>query len=219
MQTGKPEYNISLESITHVSVLSDRIPLWREGKIEGAVAIFRNRTEVTKLAQDLTGIQHIVEALRTYTHEFTNKLHVILGLIQLGENQRAEEYILRITASEAQSIDYIRERIQDPHRGRPAGGQGLPGCGAGHPFTLTPASTLHGDNPYLPAMGMITVLGNLIENAFDALLAPAWGASEVTVSIREGQHGLVISVDDTGPGMTEEVRAHIFDKGFSTKGG
>ncbi len=39
-------------------------------------------------------------------------------------------------------------------------------------FTLTPASTLHGDNPYLPAMGMITVLGNLIENAFDALLGP-----------------------------------------------
>ena len=85
-------------------------------------------------------------------------------------------------------------------------------------FTLTPASTLHGDNPYLPAMGMITVLGNLIENAFDALLgAPPGEASEVTVSIREGQHGLVISVDDTGPGMTEEVRAHIFDKGFSTK--
>ena len=86
-------------------------------------------------------------------------------------------------------------------------------------FTLPPASTLHGDNPYLPAMGMITVLGNLIENAFDALLgAPPGEASEVTVSIREGQHGLVISVDDTGPGMTEEVRAHIFDKGFSTKG-
>ena len=219
MQTGKPEYNISLESITHVSVLSDRIPLWREGKIEGAVAIFRNRTEVTKLAQDLTGIQHIVEALRTYTHEFTNKLHVILGLIQLGENQRAEEYILRITASRAQSIDYIRERIQDPTVAALLVGKAYRAAELDIRFTLTPASTLHGDNPYLPAMGMITVLGNLIENAFDALLgAPPGEASEVTVSIREGQHGLVISVDDTGPGMTEEVRAHIFDKGFSTKG-
>ena len=94
------------------------------------MAIFRNRTEVTKLAQDLTGIQHIVEALRTYTHEFTNKLHVILGLIQLGENQRAEEYILRITASRAQSIDYIRERIQDPTVAALLVGKAYRGCGS-----------------------------------------------------------------------------------------
>ena len=57
MQTGKSEYNISLESIKHVSVISDRMPLWRDGEIEGAIAIFRNRTEVTRLAQDLTGVQ------------------------------------------------------------------------------------------------------------------------------------------------------------------
>ena len=107
MRTGLPEYNISLESITHVSVLSDRIPLWHNGKIEGAVAIFRNRTEVTKLAQDLTGVQHIVEALRAYTHEFTNKLHVILGLLQLGDIQHAEAYVLRITETRASSATSV----------------------------------------------------------------------------------------------------------------
>ena len=219
MQTGKPEYNISLESITHVSVLSDRIPLWRDGQIEGAVAIFRNRTEVTKLAQDLTGVQHIVEALRAYTHEFTNKLHVILGFIQLGETQRAEDYILHITASRSQSIDYIRERIQEPTVAALLIGKAYRAAELDVRFTLDPASSLHGDSQYLPAMGLVTVLGNLIENAFEALLgAPPGGASEVTVSIREGRHGLLVSVDDTGPGMTDEVRAHIFDKGFSTKG-
>ena len=88
MRTRKAEYNISLKSITHVSVISDRLPLLNEGKVEGAIAIFRNRTEVTKLAQDLTGVQHIVEALRANTHEFTNKLHVILGLLQLGETEK-----------------------------------------------------------------------------------------------------------------------------------
>ena len=160
-----------------------------------------------------------MEALRTYTHEFTNKLHVILGLIQLGENQRAEEYILRITASRAQSIDYIRERIQDPTVAALLVGKAYRAAELDIRFTLTPPAPSTGTTPYLPAMGMITVLGNLIENAFDALLgAPPGEASEVTVSIREGQHGLVISVDDTGPGMTEEVRAHIFDKGFSTRG-
>ena len=111
---------------------------------------------------------------------------MILGLIQLGENQRAEEYILRITASRAQSIDYIRERIQDPTVAALLVGKAYRAAELDIRFTLTPASTLHGDNPYLPAMGMITVLGNLIENAFDALLgAPPGEASEVTVSIRE----------------------------------
>lgn len=114
LQTGKSEYNIGLESIKHVSVISDRMPLWRDGKVEGVIAIFRNRTEVTRLAQDLTGVQHIVGALRAYTHEFTNKLHVILGLLQLGEGKQAEEYVLHLTQTRAHSIGYISERIREP---------------------------------------------------------------------------------------------------------
>lgn len=219
MRTGLPEYNISLESITHVSVLSDRIPLWHNGKIEGAVAIFRNRTEVTKLAQDLTGVQHIVEALRAYTHEFTNKLHVLLGLLQLGDIQHAEAYVLRITETRAQSIGYISDRIQDPSVAALLIGKAYRAAELDILFTLDPASTLHGNGQYLPVTGLITVLGNLIENSFDAMRgAPADVPSEVTVSIREGAHGLLLSVDDTGPGMTEEVKQHIFERGFSTKG-
>ena len=174
MRTGLPEYNISLESITHVSVLSDRIPLWHNGKIEGAVAIFRNRTEVTKLAQDLTGVQHIVEALRAYTHEFTNKLHVILGLLQLGDIQHAEAYVLRITETRAQSIGYISDRIQDPSVAALLIGKAYRAAELDILFTLDPASTLHGNGQYLPVTGLITVLGNLIENSFDAMRgAPA----------------------------------------------
>ena len=109
MRTGLPEYNISLESITHVSVLSDRIPLWHNGKIEGAVAIFRNRTEVTKLAQDLTGVQHIVEALRAYTHEFTNKqnlmneLNKIRRVIDREGESSSKEVLLVLDATTGQN--------------------------------------------------------------------------------------------------------------------
>ena len=86
-------------------------------------------------------------------------------------------------------------------------------------FTLDPASALQGSGQFLPLSGLITVLGNLIENAFDALQgAPSDVPSEVTVSIREGARGLLLSVDDTGPGMTQEGQQHIFARGFSTKG-
>lgn len=219
MRTGLPEYNISLESITHVSILSDRLPLWREGRVEGAVAIFRNRTEVTQLAQDLTGVRHIVEALRAYTHEFTNKLHVILGLLQLGDVQRAEEYVLRITESRTQSMEYIGDRIRDPSIAALLIGKAYRAAELDIRFTLDPASTLSSNGQFLPISELITVLGNLIENAFDALRAmPTDLPSEVTVSIREGAHGLLLSVDDTGPGIPEEVKPHIFQRGFSTKG-
>lgn len=219
MRTGKTEYNISLESITHVSVISDRIPLRRDNQIEGAVAIFRNRTEVTRLAQDLTGVQHILEALRAYTHEFTNKLHVILGLLQLKEYDRAEEYVLRITQTRAQSIDYIKDRIHDPTIAALLIGKAYRAAELDIRFSLDPASILYGNGQFMPVTAMITVLGNLIENAFDAMRgAPADVPSEVTVSIREDSRGLLLSVDDTGPGMTEEVKEHLFQRGFSTKG-
>ena len=206
MQTGKSEYNISLESIKHVSVISDRMPLWRDGEIEGAIAIFRNRTEVTRLA-------------RAYTHEFTNKLHVILGLLQLGENRQAEEYVLRLTKTRAHSISYISERIQEPSVAALLIGKSYRAAELGIRFVLDPASELRGDGQYLPASSLITILGNLTENAFDALRsAPENAQKEVTVSIREGEHGMLLSVDDSGTGMAAPQLDRIFERGFSTKG-
>ena len=72
---------------------------------------------------------------------------------------------------------------------------------------------------YLPADSIITILGNLIENAFDALAdAPADILHEVTVSLCESDHGLILSVDDNGPGMEEAMRARLFHRGATTKG-
>lgn len=219
MQTGCPEYNVSLESIKHVAILSDRIPLWRNGKIEGAVAIFRNRTEVIQLAQDLTGVRHILDALRSYTHEFTNKLHVILGLLQLGEIKQAEDYVLQITQTRAQSISFISDRIHEPSIAALLIGKAYRAAELGIRFVITPSSHLGVDNRYMPAGGLVTVIGNLTENAFDALRnVPQYAPREVTVSIQDGEHGLLISVDDTGPGMPQEMVQRIFERGYSTKG-
>lgn len=219
METGCAEYNVNLESIKHIAVLSDRIPLWRNGKIEGAVAIFRNRTEVIQLAQDLTGVRHILEALRSYTHEFTNKLHVILGLLQLGEIKQAEDYVLQITQTRAQSISFISDRIHEPSIAALLIGKAYRAAELGIRFVLTSSSQLRVDNRYMPAGGLVTVIGNLTENAFDALRnVPDSVPREVTVSIQDGEHGLLISVDDTGPGMPPETVRHIFERGYSTKG-
>ena len=192
------------------------MPLWRDGKVEGVIAIFRNRTEVTRLAQDLTGVQHIVGALRAYTHEFTNKLHVILGLLQLGEDKQAEEYVLHLTQTRAHSIGYISERIREPSVAALLIGKVYRAAELGIRFVLDPASELHGEGRYLPASSLITILGNLIENAFDALRnAPETAQKEVTVSIREGEHGMLISVDDSGAGIAVPISWTAFSSAAS----
>ena len=219
LRTQKAEYNVSLESLRHVRILSDRMPVWRDGRIVGAVAIFRNRTEVAHLARELTGVQHIVEAMRAYTHEFMNKLHVILGLLQLGEAQRAEEYVLQLTQTRALSTRQISACIAEPSVAALLIGKSCRAAELGVRLTLDPASHLGADPRCLPAPAMITVLGNLIENAFDAFAqTPGRALHEVSVSVREGEQGLILSVDDNACGMSDEVRRHLFARGATSKG-
>ena len=219
LRTQKAEYNVSLESLRHVRILSDRMPVWRDGRIVGAVAIFRNRTEVARLARELTGVQHIVEAMRAYTHEFMNKLHVILGLLQLGEAQRAEEYVLQLTQTRALSTRQISACIAEPSVAALLIGKSCRAAELGVRLTLDPASHLGADPRCLPAPAMITVLGNLIENAFDAFAqTPGRTLHEVSVSVREGEQGLILSVDDNACGMGDEVRRHLFERGATSKG-
>ena len=219
LRTQKAEYNVSLESLRHVRILSDRMPVWRDGRIVGAVAIFRNRTEVARLARELTGVQHIVEAMRAYTHEFMNKLHVILGLLQLGEAQRAEEYVLQLTQTRALSTRQISACIAEPSVAALLIGKSCRAAELGVRLTLDPASHLGADPSCLPAPAMITVLGNLIENAFDAFAqTPGRALHEVSVSVREGEQGLILSVDDNACGMGDEVRRHLFERGATSKG-
>lgn len=219
LRTQKAEYNVSLESLRHVRILSDRMPVWRDGRIVGAVAIFRNRTEVARLARELTGVQHIVEAMRAYTHEFMNKLHVILGLLQLGEAKRAEEYVLQLTQTRALSTRQISACIAEPSVAALLIGKSCRAAELGVRLTLDPASHLDADPRCLPAPAMITVLGNLIENAFDAFAqTPGRALHEVSVSVREGEQGLILSVDDNACGMSDEVRRHLFERGATSKG-
>ena len=93
LHTGEKEFNVRLKSRKDEDILSNRIPLIEDGQTVGAVSIFRNRTEYTKLMEDLTGVRYMVESMRANNHDFTNKLHVILGLIQMGNYEEAEKYI------------------------------------------------------------------------------------------------------------------------------
>ena len=217
-RTGKPEYNVPMSSLGDVRVLSDRMPIRENGAVVGAVGIFRDRTQVTRLAEDLTGVRHMVEAMRSYTHEFMNKLHVILGLLQIGETARAEAYILDVTSIQRRAVGRIMDRIGDPSVAALLVGKTSRCAELGIRLTLDERSHLGREAGFLPPDAYVTLLGNLIENAVEVLNTPIRDPKEITVSIREEEEDLYLCVEDTGPGISAEAMEYIFQKGYSTKG-
>lgn len=218
LNTGKPEYNVSMKSLPDVRVLSDRLPIWENGQIAGAVGIFRNRTEVTRLADDLTGVRHMVDAMRAYTHEFMNKLHVILGLLQIGQTERAQQYIMDTTRIQQEAVSRIMHQIQEPSVAALLVGKTSRANELGIRLTLDRESCLTAENPCLPPEACVTILGNLVENAIESLNQSRCGVKEVSVSIREESSGLLLCVEDTGPGISAALQKTLFQPGSTTKG-
>lgn len=219
--TGQPEYNVDMVSMAsqrQVRVLSDRMPIRENGRVVGAVAIFRNRTELTRLAEDLTGVRHMVDAMRAYTHEFMNKLHVILGLLQIGETERAEQYIMDTTRIQHEAVSRIMAQIEDPSAAALLVGKTSRAAERGIQLILEPGSHLSGGERYLPSAAYVTILGNLIENAIDSLNQGVRGEKEIRVTIREDEQGLLLCVEDTGPGIPPELQSDLFRRGVSSKG-
>lgn len=217
--TGKPEYNVHLSHVPSLrSALSDRMPILEQGKVVGAVAIFRDRSEATALAEELTGVRHLVEAMRAYTHEFINKLHTILGMIQLDQIEQAEQYILDISQVHHQSVSRVMNQIHDTAVSALLVGKTSRAAELGIHLQIDPKSALSGDERFLPSGVLVTILGNLIENATECLNRSSWKVREINVSIREKDDHLLLCVEDTGPGIVPELLPYIFEPNVSTKG-
>lgn len=183
----------------------------------GAMAVLRDRTEVNELAEELTGVQHIIAALRATTHEHKNKLHVIMGLLQMGDTQSAMDYISSTSDYNYQSITHIYDRIENRTIAALLCGKQNRARELDITFSLQNDSHLDSHNDFLAVGDMVTIIGNLIENAFDAL-KDYDGIREVSVFIQNTDQGITIIVDDTGPGMPDSVIEQIYAGHFTSKG-
>ena len=168
--------------------------------------------------EDLSGVKYLVESMRANNHDFTNKLHVILGLIQMGRTNEACEYITNITSIQQTVIHSIVKNIDDPSVAALLIGKDSRAAELNIKFTLEGGSRLSRNDISLPSGDLITIIGNLTENAMDSLNEKNELPKELTVGIFTKPHAMIITVDDTGNGISEENREKIFENGFSTKG-
>jgi two-component system sensor histidine kinase DctS len=214
----EPVYNQEL-SIGNAVIMTSRIPIRIEGRTVGALAVFQDRTEVTRLAEELTGVTAFVDALRVQNHEHMNRLHTIGGLLQLGKVERALDYLFEVTEQQEELTMYLTKRIDDPNLTGLLLSKISRGIELGIAVTVDRSSRLHHFPDLLDHHDFVVLFGNLIENAFDALKSVNTGVKAIDISIDQDESQLSILVEDNGPGMQPDVRERMFERGYSTKEG
>src|SRR5438067_1528170 len=113
LRTGQAEADQSTQVNGRWIVVS-RIPVQIRGRLVGAIATFRDRTEFEELALELQGTRSYLNTLRAQAHEFANKLHTIAGLLELGWHDQAVAFITQTTREQQHWIDELPTRIADP---------------------------------------------------------------------------------------------------------
>ncbi|MCI8743347.1 MAG: sensor histidine kinase [Lachnospiraceae bacterium] len=217
MESGRPQHNVSLQ-LNGNHILASRIPLMEHGKTAGAITIFRDKTEAIRLAEQLTGTSDMVDTLRAFNHEFMNKLHVILGYLQLGQCRAAMEFIMNTTLVSGQAVVNVTRQIGVPHLSALVIGKMMKAGELGIGFHLTPDSFCGQEYLLMPVDCYVTLVGNLLENAIEELNSRDYPVKEISLGIYCDGKGTMVVCTDTGGGIPEEVRENMFRQGFSTKG-
>ena len=214
---GENINNLQLGSET---LVIDRMPIKEKGICVGEIAILHDRAEYTKLMEDLTGTRYLVDSMRANNHDFTNKLHVILGLIQMEMYDKAVSYIENITIVQRSTISKIMNTIQEPAVAALLIGKTARASELNVKFVLREGCFYSNADMQLPSELLVTIIGNLIENAFEAMndTMDYNVQKELIFGIYSRPGAVLITTDDTGVGISEENLQRIFDNGFSTKG-
>lgn len=218
LKTGVSEFNKE-QRINNTIIMTNKIPIVDRGKVIGAIATFRKKSNVTKMAEELTGVKQIVDALRANSHEFMNKLHVILGLIYIGDLQEAKKYITNITEKQQKLLSMVTNKIKDPTIAALILGKFSRATELGIYLKVNEEANLFSTHKNIDSNDLVTIIGNLIENALESVSKSDKENKYVDVRIEEYDNKIEIEVEDSGVGIEAENISKIFKRGYTTKTG
>jgi two-component system, CitB family, sensor kinase len=200
--------------VTRTKVLAlNRRAATSQGQRIGTVTTMRDSTELAALQGQLSSHKSVTDTLRAQTHEFANQLHTISGLVQLGEYDSVRDLVGTLTRRRAEISDAVTQRISDPAVAALLIAKTTLAAESGVALEIGTDSHLSA-LPSALATDVITLLGNLIDNAVDVSV----GSQPARVTVSIGDHeGLTISVADSGPGVPEHLRETIFARGVTSK--
>jgi len=218
MSSGIPDFDREVW-LRNRQMVVNRLPMRQGDDIIGVVASFRLRNELDQVSQQLTRIQQYADTLRSQTHEYSNKLHTIAGLIQLGAYNDALKLIGSEVSSHQALIHLLLEAVPDPIIAGCLLGKHNRAREMGLQLEIDPGSQMADLPDNLPREQLVSVLGNLIDNALEATRRHTGANGRVQLSMTDLGQELIFEVEDQGPGIAPEVQDRIFEKGVTSKPG
>ncbi|HHX8275562.1 TPA: ATP-binding protein [Vibrio diabolicus] len=224
LETGQEDHDIEI-FLNHKRLIANRSPIYVDGKIVGAVSSFRLRDEINDLTEQLSQTKEYADLLRSQTHEHRNKLNTISGLVQMGELDAVQKLIGQETAHYQAMIEFLRDTVKDPLIAGMLLGKTERARELGLQLVVEEGSRLEPLPEWLNSEDLVTILGNLIDNAFDATLTSIRDESNVAserrnidVSVSDYGNEVILEVIDQGCGLPSDIEPQaLFKKGVSTK--
>jgi two-component system CitB family sensor kinase len=179
----------------------------------GTVATLRDHTEVQALTGQLESMRTLTEALRAATHEHANRLHTVATLIELGREREALEFAVADRQESQRLTDEFVQAVDEPYLTSLLVGKAAQAHERG--ITLTMSASGHLPAGALDARDLVTITGNLLDNAFDA--AAGSEQRHVWADFAADEESVVVSVADSGPGVDPDLLDEFFRLGVSSK--
>ena len=184
----------------------------RDGHVVGSVVTMRDRTELQKITGELATVRGLAADLRAQNHESNNRLHTVVSLIELDR----PEHALSLATQGLQTAQLVADRFRtddEPVLDAILLGKAAQAAERGIDLVVDPDSRT--DGAPVGADEIVTIIGNLLDNAFDAVASCEY--RHVDLLVESDEESFNLEIEDSGPGLPEDARELIFERGWTTK--
>ena len=196
-----------------VLVVNQASARW-EGRKVGSVVTLRDHTELQAVSGELDTVRGLAETLRAQNHEAANRLHTVVSLLELDRVQDAVDFATAELQTAQGLTDRVVGAVEEPVVAAVLLGKSAQAAERGIELQVE-TSRVEG-LPVQPR-DLVTLLGNLVDNAFEAVADSP--VRRVRVHVAADDSSLVVEVGDSGPGVPPEDADRVFERGWSTKRG
>lgn len=218
LQTGESQLDRPA-NIRGKKTIINRIPIRQGQEIIGAVSSFRLQSDIEGLRNEVSQVRQYADALRAQTHEHQNLLYTLSGLIQLNSLEEAMELIHDESEEQQSLVRFVTERLQDPFLGGIVIGLFNRARELKVKLILDDESWLKQLPSHFEKGLFVSILGNLVTNAFEAVEHLPEDGRIVRLLLTDNGSEILIEVEDSGKGLNSEIQSSLFKERISTKNG